>query len=50
MATVIAADDLNRYEVVQVRNTGNQTLGVNASPITPFGTVSTTMDWEEISR
>jgi hypothetical protein len=44
MATVIEADDLNRYEVVEVRNWGTRPLNVSLSQSTASGTTSTAVD------
>lgn len=44
MATVIESDDLNRYEVVEVRNWGTRPLNVSISQATASGTTSTAVD------
>lgn len=44
MATVIEADDLNRYEVVEVRNWGTRPLNVSLSQVTASGTTSVGLD------
>ena len=44
MATVIESDDLNRYEVVEVRNWGTRPLNVSLSQSTASGTPSVALD------